>query len=206
MTLPLITVPEGTPCFLAEGHGIDEDSVFAQVPFATGHSRARRVWSVTERLVSVSWLLEADEMAAVDEWFEDTLQAGAAEFAAQVKNVGAGLLWWRARWVSFQTEMLHLGRGRVSGVLLLTGEGSVTGPETGVLRMEVLVPLLDVRSLVDVAKPLAMEVLVPLRQPAVLRMEVFVALADLSATARLTEDSVPRLTEDGAIRRIEDSA
>jgi hypothetical protein len=204
MTIPLITAPAGTPFVLAEGHGIEEDSVFAQVPFATGHSRARRVWTVTERLVTVRWLLEADEMAAVDEWFEDTLQAGALEFAAQMKNVGAGLLWWRARWVSFQTEMLHLGRGRVSGVLLLTGEGSETGPETGVLRMEVAAPLLDVRSIVSVPKLLAMEVLLQLLQPTVLRMEVVVALDDQHATRRLTEDGQIRITEDGVSRTIED--
>jgi hypothetical protein len=205
MTLPLITPPVGTPLFLVEGHGIDEDSVFDQVAFATGHSRARRVWTVTERAVSVRWLLDADELAAVDAWYEDTLAAGSLEFAVQVKDLGPGLRWWRARWISFETQLLHLGRGLVTGTLFLTGEGSESGPETGALTMEVDVALLDDRSNVSVPKVLAMEVLVHLLQPAFLQMEVTVSLAGVYSLRRRTEAGVVRTTEDGAERLVEES-
>lgn len=204
MTLPTITAPDGAPVFLAEGHGIEEDSVFAQVGYTTGHSRARRVWTVPERAVAVSWLLDADVMAAVDDWYENTLLAGTRQFAARVRNQGAGsaLLWWTARWIDFQTEMLNLGRGRVSGMLLLTGEGSETGPETGALAMEVEIALLDVRSTVSVPKNLAMEILIELLQPQVLRMEISIALLNSYeiVNGRITQDNVQRETQDGVPR------
>lgn len=207
MTLPSITAPTGTPVFQEAGHGIEEDSVYAQVQFATGHSRARRVSTVTERVVSVSWFLEADELAAVDDWYQSALQAGTREFSAQVRSqvTGQRLLWWTARWIEFQTVMLTRNRGRAGGRLLLTGDGSETGPELGVLAMEVLVELLDVRSTVSLPVPLAMEVLVELLQPTVLRMEVSIALLNdyFISGSRITEDGQQRTTEDGQERRTE---
>lgn len=168
MTLPTITAPDGLPDFLADSHGIEEDSVYAQVPFTTGHSRARRLWTVPERVVSVSWLLDADKLALVDDWHNNILLAGARQFAARVRNQGAGatVLWWAARWIDFQIQMLGKMRrngalvefGRVSGRLLLTGEGSETRPDTGALAMEVLIALIDARSSVSGSAALAMEV------------------------------------------------
>jgi hypothetical protein len=200
--LPLITVPAGLPVFLADGHSIDEDSVYAQVGYITGHSRARRVHTGPEREVAVSWILEADEMAAIDDWYENTLQAGALQFAVQVENQGAGLLWWTARWIDFQTEMMHLGRGRVSGRLFLIGEGSVAGPEFGALSMEIGCALLDVRSVVTLPTGLAMEIGCALTQPVQMRIEISVPLLSfLGAFGRITEDGARRITEDD-VRRI----
>jgi hypothetical protein len=199
MTLPTITAPSGTPVFLAEGHGIEEDSVFAQVKFATGHSRARRVWTVTERVVSVQWFLEADEMLAVDDWYENVLLAGAREFSAYVRNQGDGMLWWRARWVEYRTEMLHKGRGRVTGSLLLTGEGSVTGPDTGALEMEIAVALLDTRSTVSVPSGLAMEISIALLQPQLLAAEITVALLSVDTTVGPSSGDIGRLWAGMAI-------
>jgi hypothetical protein len=205
--LPSITAPSGCPVFLADGHGIDEDSLYAQVPMATGHSRTRKRYTVTDRVVTVRWLLEPALLTAVDDWYENTLLAGTRQFAARVRNQGAGpaLLWWRARWIDFSTELMHLGRGLVSGRLLLTGEGQVDGPETGALAMEVSVALLDIRSSVAVQAHLAMEILVALLQPLELAMEIEVALlSDYIATfGRITEDGESRVTEDGDARLIE---
>jgi len=119
--------------FLAAGHGIEEDSVYAAVQMASGHSRQRRRWTVPERVVSVSWLLKGEaQIAEVDEWFDITLEAGALPFSAQVANQGSGsaLLWWRARWLAgWQFEMIPGGFCRVTGQLFLTGEGSEDGPD-----------------------------------------------------------------------------
>ena len=130
MTLPSITAPAGTPVFLAEGHDVEGLGPFAQVQFTVGHRRARRVHTATERIVSVSWLLRTSQLAAVDDWFEDDLEAGTLPFAAQVaREDGSGLAWWHAQWVRpYQTELLHLGRARIRGALLLTGTRSLTGP------------------------------------------------------------------------------
>lgn len=209
MTLPSITAPPGTPAFLVDGHAIEEDSVFAQVRTATGHSRARRRWTVIERVVAVSWLLEADQLEAVDSWYEDALLVGEREFAAQIANQGAGArkLWWRARWISFDIEMLHKGRGLVSGSLFLTGEGSAEGPDTGALAMEVAVSLLDIRSSIFLPADLAMEIDVELLQPVVLRMEIEVELltTHIPEDARLTETGDLRVTEDGDARVVEET-
>lgn len=158
MTLPGITTPPGTPIFLADGHSIDETGPFAQVQFAVGHTRARRVRTANERVVSVSWLLSAAQLAAVEEWFETTLQAGARQFAAQVaRQDGSGLAWWTAAWVSFETELLHRGRGRVTGQLLLTGEPTQTEPNTSNLASEGVISLLCIPADPTVAAPLASE-------------------------------------------------
>lgn len=204
MALPTITAPPGTPVFLAAGHQHVEDSAYAQVRPTTGHSRARRVWTTTERVVAVSWLLSASQMAAVDAWFEDDLEAGALEFAAQVANLGPGLLWYRARWISFETELLNLGRGRVSGTLLLIGEGTATPPETGALAAEISARLVSVPASFSVPVSLAAEISVPLENVRSLAAEIAVALISESFIAYgfLREDTDSDgqfiLREDGA--------
>jgi len=164
MTLPAITTPAGTPKFLASSHTVTEDSAYAVVKSATGHSRQRRVWTVTERLVNVEWFLEEDLLIATEDWYENTLQAGTRTFSVQLRNEGAtpDLLWWEVRWISFQTEMMNYGRGRVSGQLMLFGEGSSTPPEFGVLAMEVSLPLDAVPGSVIVPVAYGMEVFLPL--------------------------------------------
>lgn len=198
MSLPSITAPPGTPVFLAAGHGIEEDSVYAQVGMTTGHSRTRRVWTVPERVVSVSWILEPEQLAAVDAWYEDDLLAGSRQFAAQVANQGVGsrLLWWTARWIDYSVELMHLGRGRVFGALLLTGEGSEIGPSTA-LAMEISVPLLDIRSSLYPPTALAIEIEVALVQPVGLSMEIEVDLLNVYVGFLLREDGDFILREDG---------
>lgn len=131
MTLPTIRPPAGTPAFLADGLTISEDSVYASVGMASGHSRQRRRWTVTERVVPVAWLLREQRLADVDRWFNETLEAGTLPFAAPIANQGLGprRLWWRATWISYQVEMLvGTARGRVTGSLLLVGDGYEVGP------------------------------------------------------------------------------
>lgn len=197
MSLPSITAPSGTPPFLAYGHGIEEDSVFANVKSATGHGRKRRVYTVPERVVQVSWFLDADELEAVEDWYENTLQAGSLEFAAQVANQGPGLLWWTARWVDIQYELLHFGRARVTGSLFLTGEGSETGPDTSDLAMEVVVALIDIRSKAVLSSSLAMEVVINLVQPLELAIEVEIELGSVYESLELREVGGFELREDG---------
>ena len=141
MALPTIIAPPSAPVFLAEGHEIEEISTFAQVRFATGHGRARPARTVVERIVSVEWFLEAGPMLEVFNWYEDGLEAGARTFSAYLKKLGGGMVWREARWLNFETEMLHLGRGRVSGRLLLFGPEYTAGPTLNDLSVEMLFPL-----------------------------------------------------------------
>lgn len=141
MALPTIVAPPGTPVFLADGHEIEELSPYAQIRFGTGHGRARPARTLVERIVAVEWFLEADQMLEVYEWYEDGLEAGRRTFSAYLKKLGAGMIWREALWIVFETEMLHLGRGRVSGRLLLFGPEYTTGPTLNDLSVELLFPL-----------------------------------------------------------------
>ncbi len=142
MVLPTILAPSLAPAFLVQGHEFTETGAFSEVPTGTGHVRQRRTKTATERIVSVRWWLEADALAAVESWFENDLEAGSKAFTARVANQeGGGLVYWAARWISFECELLHYGRGRVSGSLLLIGDPSDTGPELGELALEAVIAL-----------------------------------------------------------------
>lgn len=169
MALPTIIAPPEAPVFLADGHEIEELSKYAQVPMQTGHSRTRITRSQAERVVDVSWFLEAEAMAAVYEWYEGTLEAGTKLFAARVAAQGIDpstetwplLYWWSARWMQFQTEMLNYGRGRVLGKLYLIEGPFEEGPDLGSLAMEIRVPLLGT-AIPTIPADLAMEISVAL--------------------------------------------
>jgi hypothetical protein len=206
MSLPGITAPPGTPVFLASGHTVSEDSVYRTVKYGTGHSRSRRVTTIAERIVTVQWFLEAGDMEAVDDWFENTLVAGTRMFAAQVANQDApGLLWWAARWISPpEYEMLHLGRAKLSGQLLLTGEGSVTGPDTTALAAEFEEALSANPILIPTNASLAAEFEEALIVPLLFFVEFEEALAQPEpGEPRVTEDDDDRVTEDGESRETE---
>jgi hypothetical protein len=205
MTLPAIITPPGTAEFLATGHDVTEDSVYAQWKAATGHSRTRRVWTVTEREVGIEWFLEAGQLEAVEEWFETTLQAGVRTFSARIRNETTGplLVWWEARWTRIEYEMLPLGRAHVTGSLMLFGEGSVEPPEFGLMAAEFLIELRDVRATVYPPAHLAAEFLIELigSHPSSMAAEFLIELGiDTGEEARITEDGETRLTEDGETR------
>lgn len=190
MTLPALTTPAGTPEFLASGHDVTEDPAYAQWRPATGHSRARRVFTVTERVVNVEWFLQSGQLEAVEEWFETTLQAGVRTFSARIRNEAEGplLVWWEARWIDIAYEMLPLGRAHITGSLLLFGEGSVDPPEFGLLSAEFAVVLDDRPASVFTPNYLAAEFLIELMTSAPI------------GERRVTEDGEDRVTEDGVTR------
>lgn len=197
MTIPSVKAPAGTPRFLYEGHAVEEDSVFAQVKFATGHSRARRRWTTTERVVEVSWFLTQQRLLAVDYWYQNTLEAGSKEFAAEVKRLGAGTQWWTARWISYQCEMRPGNRGVITGSILLTGEPSDTGPTGSALELAVSASLIDTRSAVSVTKRLQLHVSAALVSPTLLGLNVNASLLSIYTTLGLREAGGFELREDG---------
>lgn len=128
MALPSITAPAGFPCFLARGHAIALRPVHHPVRFAQGVARQRRCYTAQQRVVDVAWFLSQARLIEAEQWYEQTLDAGAIEFAAEVRTQGLGTLWWRARWVDIGYEMSSRGRGTVRGKLLLTGQPETSGP------------------------------------------------------------------------------
>lgn len=142
MSLPGILLPFGMPVFQSAGHSIALRSIYADVPFRTGHGRKRPIARSRPRVVQVGLFLTREQMAVFDDWFNDDLDVGTRQFSAQVANQGPGLLWWAAEWFDVPLcTPLHSGYWRVTGSLLLTGEGSVDGPEYTTATVEFLAPL-----------------------------------------------------------------
>lgn len=130
MTLPEITLPDGTPAFSGGGHDIELGEMYADIPMRTGHARKRRVYTTVPRVVSVKLDMTLAQTLAFHEWYEGPLNVGVEEFSAQVANQGPGLLWWRARFVEpYTAEADESGQSFwVTAKLRLIGEGSVIGP------------------------------------------------------------------------------
>lgn len=142
MALPLVFVPNGLPLWLVAGHSITPASVFDDVPMLVGHGRKRRVFTTAPRIATVALILEADEMVAFDDWYENTLKVGNERFTAEIANLGPGRVFWTAQWLEpYDAEPLHLGRWRVTCALLLTGTPSDTRPATGELALSVPIEL-----------------------------------------------------------------
>lgn len=130
-TLPELTLPAGTPAFLADTHSIELTPMYADVQMRTGHDRRRRVYTTVPRVVTVALQLTADQMLAFHTWFEGPLQAGVQWFSAQMANQGPGLLWWKARFFEpYTADASDGGWFKVSAKLLLVCDGSTTGPYT----------------------------------------------------------------------------
>ncbi|HWI11065.1 MAG TPA: hypothetical protein VNU48_07020, partial [Burkholderiaceae bacterium] len=126
--LPEILLPYGMPVFQWMGHSIALQSIHANVKFRTGPSLTRPIARSRPRKVPVGLFLTREQMAVFDDWFEDDLDVGTRKFSARVANQGPGLLWWAAEWFDVPVYTpLASGYWRVTGTLLLTGEGSVTG-------------------------------------------------------------------------------
>ncbi len=158
--LPELTLPAGLPCFLVQGHDADVAGPYDDVPMASGSNRRRRVFTRAPREVNVSMVLDAGQSAALREWYETALQAGARTFSAHVRNQGPGMRWWEARWVQpYSLEAAHRGRWRLTGRLRLYGQPSATPPERTTMRAAVSAPFQGSARL-SVGRPLAASILV----------------------------------------------
>lgn len=172
--LPEITVPDGTPSFLATGHDAEEVPTFAVVKLGTGHSRTRRLYTAPERIVSVGWFLTQEQMAALDDWFEKALLVGSNFFSIQVQDqTSPDLLWWKAKWVKpWDANPVEAGNWEVTGQLRLYGEGSVSGPASTPLSMSISVPMIGTATL-TVDQPLNLSFNVALVSPESLGLLAF---------------------------------
>ena len=174
--LPSLTLPEGTPAWLVAGHAAQWQQPFADVAMGTGHRRKRRLCTTKPQIVSVSIFLTAAQMTAFHAWFRDSTRSGERKFSTQVKEQGAGMLWYEAAFVGmYQAEALHLGRWVVNAQLILTGDGSATAPALGSFSAEVTIALSGVGTL-TVIKSFSAEVTIPLMASTRFRAEVEIAL------------------------------
>lgn len=150
MTLPTLTMPPGIPYFLAEGHAIELLPVYADMPQASGHSRRRPIRTAASQIRDVALALNEQQMYSFNDWYENTLLSGSLPFSARVQNQGPGLLWWTAIWKDAPiSDPRGNGRWRVTGKLVLSGTGSVSGPEPGVLSVRMGVNISGSATLVE---------------------------------------------------------
>jgi hypothetical protein len=129
MPLPTRTLPEGLPSWRVEGYEARPDALFGHAPMSTGHSRTRKRFTTPTRQERASLLLTDAQLVAFHEWHEGTLQAGLLSFAAQVCNLGEGMVWFDALLLDYSTESRPNGKTLLSCNLLLRGYPSATGPE-----------------------------------------------------------------------------
>lgn len=129
MPLPGILMPSSMPVFQLADHNAQWQSPFVNFEMGTGHRRKRRVRTVMPQIYSVSALFTRQQMTDFHRWHRDTLRNGERKFAARVKEQGDGLLWYESAWVGmYQAVPLNGGYWRVSGDLLVTGDGQVEPP------------------------------------------------------------------------------
>ena len=196
MALPELTLPDGTPIFLASGHAIDLTPMYADIPMRTGHDRRRRVFTTVPRGVSVSLLLSQAQMTAFHNWFEGPLKAGSEWFSTRVKNQGPGLLWWKARFIdTYAAEALHSRFWRVTAKLLLTGIGSVNGPYNRALVANTTIALTGT-AVLTLPLNLSADTVIALLSNIPMSADTVIALR--SSEYELREDGSFILREDGS--------
>ena len=114
-----VALPAGVPRFHVEGHSIDEDDQYAPIGYLVGRRR-RRIFTAPYRTATIRWLLEPAALAAVSDWYEYDLEAGSLAFNAEIKDQESDALETvEARWINFSIQMLHLGRGLITGTLFI---------------------------------------------------------------------------------------
>lgn len=130
MALPEITMPSGTPPFLADGHDMQPISLYSRVKRGQGATRNRRVRSGHTRLINVSLAVTEDQMKAIEQWHHKALNIGTLPFSARVAAQGVGVMWWEARWtVNPSYTVDKANNWTVTGQLLLSGTPSVSEPQ-----------------------------------------------------------------------------
>lgn len=195
--LPELTLPDGTPAFVAAGHTIDLTQMYADVAMRTGHDRRRRVYTTVPRMVNVALHLTAAQVLAFHQWFEGPLQAGAQWFSALVANQGPGLLWWKARFAEPYTADAGDGGGnfRVVAKLLLVGDGSANAPYSANLSAASLTALSGAAVLTSPTTLASASVIALLPQLTLSSSTVIVLETSM---ALLRESGSPLLREDGS--------
>lgn len=195
--------PAILPLFKADGHAFQDDDLYATRPRHTGHHRKRRVWTDGPRTVDVSWILEQDQMAALDSWAMDSLQNYSKRFIATVKTE-EGIRYWEAAWVEpFVSDPMPTPRGvmwAVEGSIVTFGSPTVEPPETGELAAENVLAL-EGEAVIFGPAALAAENTLALEAAQTLRAENTLALESFLPFFLLT-DAESYLLIDGAGNRL----
>lgn len=194
--LPELLAPGGL-CFLTSSNAITPDSMHDDIAPMLGHDLKRKVQTYAPQIVDVEAVLEPLDAYAVWEWFEKVLIVGSEKFTARVAELGPNSRYWISQWVAPpQWEALHLGRYRLRGQLMLTGQGWGDPPETVTLELEFGMDLIGsavIRAPVELEAEFAME----LRARSPFAVEFALTLEVYVPSYELREDGGRELREDG---------
>jgi len=198
VTLPLIFIPSGLPLPLVRGHGQSIDDQFDHVPMAQGEGRKRRIYTASNRIATLVWLLTESQMAEWDTWFEETLDRGNRTFACPVAKLGpGGMEYWTAQFIDPDVDdpiASPSGLWEVSASVLLTGIPSDTLPDSGALSLDIIVALNGTAEL-TIPNHFALDIFVRLGARIGLTLDIAVSLSE--ASFELREDGGFELREDG---------
>ena len=200
MALPELLQPAGTPCFLLAGHANAPDPLHDDFAVRQGHGRKRKVQTAAPRYVDVSIDMSPEEAEIYDDWFENALGVGNALFTAPIAPLGEGTRYWAAQWVGpplWTPRAAAVGlRWRLSGTLLLTGEGSDILPLGATLATEYVIALTGSGAITS-GVTLATEYEIALIGAIPLMTEYLIELVSVEIGVRITTLGDTRVTTDG---------
>lgn len=203
MPLPGILYPTALPCWRLDSYNVAPGDVYAQVQWATGENRVRRVFTTQQRTDSVHLTLTAADMEVFHDWYENVLQAGLMPFSAEMANLGPGMLWFQAQFLGpYRADPIGGEFWQVTFDLLITGDGEATPPDTSELGFSVAVPVVA-SAVLMVPTSFAFDVLVPILARIGQTDFAFAVLVPVlaevvgPADARITPEDDQRVTPEG---------
>lgn len=195
MALPELTAPPGTPAFKADLESFQPEDVYASFTSTIGHTRKRRVYTDADATIKIKWRLNAAQMAAVHAWAEDVLHAYTEHFSGRFDDLGPGLVWYEAAWITpFDPVPSDGGFWDVDGDLYLFGDPSDLPPLATSLALDIVTHLTATAAGSAISPSLELDIVCRLLAPTRLALDIMVSL-DTSA------DGVYQREDTGAIER-----
>lgn len=204
--LPEIFVPPGVPPYRADGHSRVRGGVHANVPMGTGHARKEPYRTARPTVVTIATRMSAAQALLHDAWFETTLKVGTRAFTAALFGWGTSAVeYWSATYEkgSYKAVPLKGGYWMVTGKLRLTGEPSLTLPESTSAAVEFGLSLFATAVASGTADA-EVEFSAALNTVQLGAVEFGAALLIVIPSYELREDGGYELREDGGRERRED--
>lgn len=104
----MATWPSTFPKVLAEGYSVNPGQQFVRTEMETGPARQRRITEAPNRNISASVLLNDEQLAEFDTWFDTELLGGSIWFSGIPLHIGQGMQSYSARFVA-QPKYTHAG-------------------------------------------------------------------------------------------------
>lgn len=81
-----IDFPDGLPCALREGYGLQPVQPFTRTKMQSGRARQRRTFTSVPVIAQVSWVMTEGQAMAFEAWFQDAINDGVDWFNCELKT------------------------------------------------------------------------------------------------------------------------